>query len=529
MLSSKFHTLHQPYFHFSMLFCVQIQWLLENYETAEGVSLPRSTLYNHYLRYCSDMKIEPINAASFGKLIRSVFVNIRTRRLGTRGNSKYHYYGIRVKLGSYLADLRDEIKPLTGKNNSSGCFSYLIAPFHLSSFSPTYHVHFTAQWYVICLSDLLGDCRREVPTLIHVCRSICSSDSFYENGYFPCNSSANINSKHLQFLGDSSDAIPIFPNLDHSTVVTPESGITEEDVSSFKMLYKEHCEAFLDSVVSLNFVMVETIWQTFWRTYSSSHILGELEKLLAKEKLYQMCSYQAVLHFMQDTDLQFYQNLVDILIPDVLRPIPTSMTQSIRHFAKHLEGWLTGAMRAAPREAIQAKLSAAGALSQTLRRYTSLNHLAQAGRAVLQNPGQLAQMALDLGKVDFNHVREQASWVCQCDESLLHHLTSQFKDSLREKKSFEQWADWLERVVNLVISPYNTGDIQHAARTFLLRWSFYCSLVIRDLTLRSAASFGSFHLLRLLFDEYMFYLVEHKVAGITGKMPICVMAATAAQ
>lgn len=48
-------------------------------------------------------------------------------------------------------------------------------------------------------------------------------------------------------------------------------------------------------------------------------------------------------------------------------------------------------------------------------------------------------------------------------------------------------------------------------------------MVIRDLTLRSAASFGSFHLIRLLYDEYMFYLVEHRVAQATGETPIGVM------
>ena len=49
-------------------------------------------------------------------------------------------------------------------------------------------------------------------------------------------------------------------------------------------------------------------------------------------------------------------------------------------------------------------------------------------------------------------------------------------------------------------------------------------MVIRDLTLRSAASFGSFHLIRLLYDEYMFYLVEHKVARVQGRTPVAVMA-----
>lgn len=53
---------------------------------------------------------------------------------------------------------------------------------------------------------------------------------------------------------------------------------------------------------------------------------------------------------------------------------------------------------------------------------------------------------------------------------------------------------------------------------------FCCSsMVIRDLTLRSAASFGSFHLIRLLYDEYMFYLIEHQVAEATGIVPIAVM------
>jgi regulatory factor X 1/2/3 len=54
-------------------------------------------------------------------------------------------------------------------------------------------------------------------------------------------------------------------------------------------------------------------------------------------------------------------------------------------------------------------------------------------------------------------------------------------------------------------------------------------MVIRDLTLRSAASFGSFHLIRLLYDEYMFFLIEHQVALETGKTPIAVMGEVSTQ
>lgn len=80
-------------------------------------------------------------------------------------------------------------------------------------------------------------------------------------------------------------------------------------------------------------------------------------------------------------------------------------------------------------------------------------------------------------------------------------------------------------MVATVLEPHQGHEsYPKAARQFLLNWSFYSSMIIRDLTLRSAASFGSFHLIRLLYDEYMFYLIEHKVAAHTGKSPMSVMA-----
>lgn len=79
-----------------------------------------------------------------------------------------------------------------------------------------------------------------------------------------------------------------------------------------------------------------------------------------------------------------YQALVEILIPDVLRPIPSepqsptvvlacsllilvisqsyfllssgALTQAIRNFAKSLEGWLNNAMNAIPQRMIQTKV-----------------------------------------------------------------------------------------------------------------------------------------------------------------------------
>ncbi|RWS15135.1 transcription factor RFX4-like protein 1 [Dinothrombium tinctorium] len=72
-------------------------WLEQNYEIAEGVCIPRSALYTHYVDFCAKNNIQPVNAASFGKIIRQQFPQLTTRRLGTRGQSRYHYYGIAVR------------------------------------------------------------------------------------------------------------------------------------------------------------------------------------------------------------------------------------------------------------------------------------------------------------------------------------------------------------------------------------------------------------------------------------------------
>ena len=50
-----------------------------------------------------------------------------------------------------------------------------------------------------------------------------------------------------------------------------------------------------------------------------------------------------------------------------------------------------------------------------MRRYTSLNHLAQAARAVLQNTSQINQMLSDLNRVDFANVQVRLSlWMAVC-------------------------------------------------------------------------------------------------------------------
>uniref|UniRef100_K7FBR4 DNA-binding protein RFX2 n=1 Tax=Pelodiscus sinensis TaxID=13735 RepID=K7FBR4_PELSI len=471
---------------------IKLQWLLDNYETAEGVSLPRSSLYNHYLRHCQEHKLDPVNAASFGKLIRSVFMGLRTRRLGTRGNSKYHYYGIRLKPESPLNRLQEDTQYMAMRQQ----------PIHQKQrYRPSQKMD-----------------------------GITDSGSNSNLHTTPEQSVAAQSQHHQQFI-DVTHVFPDFPAPDLGNVLLQE-GITMSDVKTLQLLYRRHCEATLDVVMNLQFHYIEKLWQSFWssKTPSSDGSTTipsseeEHEGIIPKDKLIALCKYDPILKWMRSCDHILYQALVEILIPDVLRPVPGTLTQAIRNFAKSLEGWLMNAMSDFPPQVVQTKVGVVSAFAQTLRRYTSLNHLAQAARAVLQNTSQINQMLSDLNRVDFANVQEQASWVCQCEEGTVQKLEQDFKLTLQQQSSLDQWASWLDNVVTQVLKHHEgSPSFPKAARQFLLKWSFYSSMVIRDLTLRSAASFGSFHLIRLLYDEYMFYLVEHRVAQATGETPIAVM------
>nr|XP_043906165.1 MHC class II regulatory factor RFX1a isoform X4 [Solea senegalensis] len=486
----------QNYSHTARASPATVQWLLDNYETAEGVSLPRSTLYCHYLLHCQEQKLEPVNAASFGKLIRSVFMGLRTRRLGTRGNSKYHYYGLRIKAGSSLLRLMEDQQHLAMRQQ----------PFSQKQRLKPVH---------------------KVEGMTNGTASGAGQQQQQQQGSGHVDISTQVQ-QYQQFL-DASRALPEFTDIDLQGKSLPE-GIELEHIKSFQLLYREHCEAILDVMVNLQFTLVETLWKTFWRFSQSQAgdatlaVHDESEKRLPKSCLVLLCKYEPVLRWSRDCDNSLYQGLVEILIPDVLRPIPSALTQAIRNFAKSLESWLTNAMMNIPEEMVRIKVTSANAFAQTLRRYTSLNHLAQAARAVLQNTAQINQMLSDLNRVDFANVQEQASWVCRCEDRVVQRLEQDFKLTLQQQNSLEQWAAWLDGVVSQVLKPYqHSPAFPKAAKLFLLKWSFYSSMVIRDLTLRSAASFGSFHLIRLLYDEYMYYLIEHRVAQAKGETPIAVM------
>lgn len=91
-------------------------------------SVPRARVYANYASRCANERITVLNPASFGKLVRVLFPGLKTRRLGVRGESKYHY--VNFTLIEDHADLAEpEIQPLALPDGPSfsQSFKYVLA------------------------------------------------------------------------------------------------------------------------------------------------------------------------------------------------------------------------------------------------------------------------------------------------------------------------------------------------------------------------------------------------------------------
>ncbi|KAF1505559.1 DNA-binding protein RFX6, partial [Eudyptula minor novaehollandiae] len=407
-----------------------LQWLEENYIVCEGVCLPRCILYAHYLDFCRKEKLEPACAATFGKTIRQKFPLLTTRRLGTRGHSKYHYYGIGIKESSAY-----------------------------------YHSVYSGK----------GLTR-------------------YSNGGF---------TRKYSLSSKTGTLLPEFPSAQHLLL---QGCISKDKVDTLIMMYKTHCQCVLDNAINGNFEEIQHFLLHFWKGMPD-HLLPLLENPIIVD-IFCVC------------DSILYKVLTDVLIPATMQEMPESLLADIRNFAKNWEQWVVSSLENLPENLTDKKLPIARRFVSSLKRQTSFLHLAQIARPALFDQHVVNSMVSDIEKVDLNSIGSQAllavSGSTDSDGEVYSEYDSitvfqELKDLLKKNATVESFIEWLDTVVEqrvIKASKQNGRSLKKRAQDFLLKWSFFGARVMHNLTLNNASSFGSFHLIRMLLDEYILLAME---------------------
>jgi len=123
-----------------------------------------------------------------------------------RGNSKYHYYGIRIKPNSLLNDFKEE-ESLPVETTSQRSSSKK---------------------------------NKKIKTEEQNCNQYITNSS--DSGNYSQNSiPSSPHAQDQEYLGDGANAVPEFPDTKFDEIQLDDD-CTLEDVDTFKNLYREHCE-----------------------------------------------------------------------------------------------------------------------------------------------------------------------------------------------------------------------------------------------------------------------------------------------
>ena len=101
--------------------------------------------------------------------------------------------------------------------------------------------------------------------------------------------------------------------------IQPEPGWRSHVGCVSGYIFKANIQNSVSVLVAVAVLFIQTV------CVSCSH--DESEKRLPKSCLVILCKYEPVLRWSRDCDNSLYQSLVEILIPDVLRPIPSKALQ----------------------------------------------------------------------------------------------------------------------------------------------------------------------------------------------------------
>ncbi|XP_071839377.1 regulatory factor X 4-like isoform X2 [Apostichopus japonicus] len=430
------------------------KWLSSNYELSDGYSLPKSLIYNHYLGFCQQRDFTPVNTACFGKVIRHAFPQLTTRRLGSRGQSKYHYYGVKVRTASVDIFGTSDAKQIGGPLSS-------------------------------------GTTERPSPLM----RSVQNREAFKQQQlagvlqYPPQIGSA--------LIWASSTLLPEFPD---ASDLKDTSQVSVGQVNYLITSYRSHCIQVLETVLRGGLSDVGFLIEHFWQ-----HL---------NESFRSMLGHVCLTDTIAVCDTHLYHTVVAVLIPGAVQPLPSNLLRVIRNFACCYEEQVEKALRGLPQRIIDVKLSVAKQFVQMLHRKTTLAHLAQASRCILSTEGSLQQMRDDWEKrTEHDPVCAQVAW-SSCDDwgmqkdFIINKLESYAK-LLEDGHTVEDHIHWLEMLVKEKVDQIEKESEKiEALKSLILQWSYLSHLIVRDQTLRSAASFGSFHLLNLLYQEYLLYIMD---------------------
>ncbi|MCJ1282981.1 hypothetical protein MMC26_002308 [Xylographa opegraphella] len=494
-------------------------WLSLHCMRSKTGSVPRSRVFSSYANGCGTERVPPLNPASFGKLVRIIFPGIQTRRLGVRGESKYHYVELALNTQDNFNDSAQSQRAQSILFDEYG--HHLNQRSRNQSLRPQLPADNTAE-FPSPRAHRTGNLQS--PTI----RTGMASSSLYlrlsphlEGQTHQ--SRSNVMHRPLYFQtsiqqGPEGDTQLELPSI--APFLPP--GIDEDAVSSLTSVYRSHCLLAID-----NFRYCKT--EKFCDSYKS--LIGLLtvpgQKLLA---------HPQIVAWISACDWLKYQKMTPLLDQTIMTQLPRKAMLHIQHVASHLCSWITQFFQNQSRQVQDAMLGPANIFVSILERYMRVNRACLDVAGVLDSVPVRDQLWSDwISHVNPYHVI-QSSLQHQGHARVLHILTQEVRDLICPSESgiflgagtmFESQQSHSLFNKDNPFDPANDVDASTVisrlasflrqlpvrfpnvdAKTMMMHIDVIGNGIQRNLSLNSAYSLGNWWKIKVFVDEMSSWLAE---------------------
>ncbi|KAF2205830.1 hypothetical protein GQ43DRAFT_211034 [Delitschia confertaspora ATCC 74209] len=331
-------------------------------------SVPRNRVYSRYATRCGTERVIPLNPASFGKLVRVIFPGIQTRRLGVRGESKYHYVDLALIDDSQDDDAdRAASVPIQPKRQNSVKIELNSIPrlsADTAAFPPQDPIFETQNNLHLGASKgrLFADIYSQG------FRSTWPTSSMYEYKLkFPSPDRTTAEDNVEIALPDITPYLPLRTDPDAAEALTA--------------LYRTHCTSLIDSVRYCK-------EKQFFRLFASFHgtLTVPVQKLFAQPE---------IAPWVRECDWMMYQKMIRNVAQLTLQVAPAPVLKFLDNISKMLHPHISKVFQGLPVHVLEARLEPATLFAHLLRQMLRVNSTAHAAAVMLMRDDNRDQMWAD--------------------------------------------------------------------------------------------------------------------------------------
>ncbi|KAI1827881.1 RFX DNA-binding domain-containing protein [Xylaria intraflava] len=485
-------------------------WINQVCSKGKG-SVPRGRVYANYASRCATERITVLNPASFGKLVRVLFPGLKTRRLGVRGESKYHY--VNFSLMEDQPELKEPMilpaLPIQRPSQPAQSFSTIQTQSAVPNSKPALPSPPTNRPSEGPATSTSIDTRTHS---LYNQPDVSSIDQL--------DSSTAKTMLHLAFPREGDDHFDqsqplILPSIEPFL----PNGTDPDSAKSLAALYRSHCTSLVECIRYCK-------EKTFFHLYTSFQgtLTMPVQKLFANPDL---------ALWIEQCDFVLYQRMARIIAGLTLQVVPKTVLDTLRNISERLVPHIRDSFQGQPRHVVRAKEAPATIFAAIIDRALRVNLTAHAAANMLANPANRTSMYVDwitmvrirkiaecvptrgmddLVRVLLDDMRGLLNpvgvpWEIEC-LTLYGDMAQQNGQNSHPDASnltnpqnmLDQWVQFLRSLPSRF--PYSTpADIVWCVQRVGTE-------VMRDLTIAQGKSFGSWWVTKCWIDEMVAFLAE---------------------